>query len=215
MGRKSEITQDQINEVCKRIKTEGNNPTVDRVRLELGTGSRTTINQMIRMFEKYNIKNNILHRSEEMEAAFDRLINITGKTYETQIKDLQSEIDNKTSLVQHYLIESGKYLQALEEQQKTKNEILNENNQLKLQVANKDEKISQLEKKLDDLLNISQLFKMLQMENTMLKKESHENKENTKSFQNQYEKLLERAISAEKELLMKQENSSQKQKKEK
>jgi hypothetical protein len=215
MGRKSEITQDQINEVCKRIKTEGNNPTVDRVRLELGTGSRTTINQMIRMFEKYNIKNNILHRSEEMEAAFDRLINITGKTYETQIKDLQSEIDNKTSLVQHYLIESGKYLQALEEQQKTKNEILNENNQLKLQVANKDEKISQLEKKLDDLLNISQLFKMLQMENTMLKKESHENKANTKSFQNQYEKLLERAISAEKELLMKQENSSQKQKKEK
>jgi hypothetical protein len=41
------ITQDQVNEAARSILTTGERPTVERVRIALGTGSPNTVTRML------------------------------------------------------------------------------------------------------------------------------------------------------------------------
>jgi hypothetical protein len=200
MGRKSELTQQKIDQICNKIKAEGNIPTVDRVRIEIGTGSRTTINQMIRKYEQNYKTDASVKRTAEMNMIFDTLIQETGKAYTAILSDLQSKLEDCNKKVQHYLSESEKHLDELESNQIKYQDLQEEKNRIQIQLENKDIEITRLQSKVDELSNINQLFKMLQIENEILKKQSNEKKDENITIKNQFESLMNVLLEKENQL---------------
>jgi DNA repair ATPase RecN len=197
MGRKTELNQDRIMQICNKIKVEGNIPTVDRVRLEVGSGSRTTINRMIKEYEKIETRVKGVKKNSEMEQLFDQLIAATGIQYQQKIASLEIQVKEANQKVEHYLSESERHLNELEELKTKYDQITNENQKYQIIIENHEKEKTRLEAKLNDASNITILFKMLQVENETLKKNYSEKEAENQSIKKQFEQMINKIVNTE------------------
>ncbi len=195
MPRKTDITPLQIELICEKIEKEGNKPTVDRVRAELGTGSRTTINRMIREWEKNRgqYSKDGIQVTDEMENLFSKLLKSMGEGYLNKIDEMSKDNNELKSRVQHYLDESQKHLEEVEVLEKKNKDFstflsLSEN-----KVTEQKKQLRDLEEKLGKLGNMEIQVNVLQEQNKELKIAKDNDKKEIGEF-------MTRAISAEKEL---------------
>ncbi|WP_187759912.1 DNA-binding protein [Thiospirochaeta perfilievii] len=194
MARKTDIEQSEIDLICKTLEGDGFKATVDRVRAEVGKGSRTTINRMIRVYESNrDTINPEVEVTAETDMILRRLHTAISQEYIGKIKEYQKEIEELKGKMDHYLNESQKYLEEIN-MLKLIHTKLSEDQKVERERA--DDAIKRM-KTIDEenykLRDIESAYKILLDQNKELKKSQEKDKK-------QIESLIQRATVAETKL---------------
>lgn len=108
MTRKTELTSEDIERACERLRKLGENPTVNRVRGILGKGSMTTVHGLLR---EYLAKASPPEKEESSKIPpacldyFKDALTVYGKRKDEQIFRLTEELKKKRGHVQDILKE--------------------------------------------------------------------------------------------------------------
>ena len=201
MARTTDIEQVEIDNICKTLEADNFKPTVDRVRAELGKGSRTTINRMIRVYEKNRdtIKADV-DISAETEMVLRRLHTSISHEYLDKIKEYQKKIEELKGKMDLYLNESQNYLEEVD-MLKVTNKNLSEEYRVQRERADETiRKMEIIENENHKLRDIESSYKVLHEQNKDFKKAQEKDKK-------QIETLIQRATIAETKLTMFEKNS--------
>lgn len=178
MARPSELTQDLVNDAADQLKAQGKKPSPNAVREILGTGSFSTIKQMLdvwleqqerdekipvpdmpdfahRLLEKLHrelyLQN---HKALEGER---QLLEATRHEFETERKEMLGEIaslEAKSSELDKSLAETKASLSAtstkLSEAESRLDKAVNESNKQKIEIATLSEREKQLQSQLKE-----------------------------------------------------------------
>jgi len=193
VARKTDITQQELNVICEKITLEGNLPTVDRVRAELGRGSRTTINNMIKVYESEKVVFTDVKITPDMTAAFNTLIQSIANTYDKKFNNQKEKLAEIQKEKAHYLAESEKHLSFYEEIKVENDSLYAENSAMKKEMVKLEKVNDKLEQRVDSLSEMKSQYSLLTSFNTDLKKENEKLKKENQEF-------FKRAVGAEKEL---------------
>lgn len=196
MARTTELKQEQINDICRTMEENNIKPTVERVRAECGKGSRTTINRMLREYEKTrDVINSDVTISKETEMILRRLHRSIETGYIEKIKEFEKEIIELKSKTDTYLSENQEYLEEVNNLKFLNQNLSGEARVERTKADDAKEVILKLQTEIEDLRDVKSTNRVLTDQNKGFNKTIDQNKK-------QIEDLIQRATTAETKLEM-------------
>ncbi|MCG5549176.1 DNA-binding protein [Halorhodospira halochloris] len=193
-------TFEQIHTVADSIAGRGENPTINKVREELGGGSYTTISEAMRYWRARQREENLLREVQLPQALQERLHKAGAELWQTALNEAEQrlaqrhkELDEDKEQINRQLADAQDVIQSLEREQEQARARIGELGQ---RLEEREGEIGQLTGKLEqcrkELFEAQTLQKSSDKEIAYLHDELNSAKETIGRYEQRFEGLLQR-----------------------